>query len=307
MDIPLVDMAPWFSPLNGDRRKIAAGLDDAFADVGFAIVTGHGLDAGQIRELRAEALEFFSLDEAEKSQWAAGQLDRVGWIPMGMEANGKILGEDTPYDLKETFTIHRNIGDHPAGWPEMVKLGCEHLEATTEVYETLICACAAALDLEDPEILVGPCRDAPNALNITWYPSIEQVGAPLPGQYRVGPHTDFGTMTLLDREPGLGCLQVQLPDDTWVDAPHIEDALIINVADLLALWSGGRWRSARHRVLPPSTAASSEQLLSLVSFCEARDETVIAPLLGSDAATWFEPVIAREWLSARIAQISLPA
>ena len=44
--------------------------------------------------------------------------------------------------------------------------------------------------------------------NINRYPPLTEVGEPAPGQYRIGPHTDFGTVTVLDREPGAGGLQV---------------------------------------------------------------------------------------------------
>jgi len=35
-----------------------------------------------------------------------------------------------------------------------------------------------------------------------------------------GPHTDFGTVTVLDREPGRGGLQIYTLDGTWIDAPY---------------------------------------------------------------------------------------
>ena len=45
-------------------------------------------------------------------------------------------------------------------------------------------------------------------MNINHYPPVSVVGEPEPGQFRIGPHTDFGTVTVLDREPGAGGLQV---------------------------------------------------------------------------------------------------
>ena len=48
-------------------------------------------------------------------------------------------------------------------------------------------------------------------MNINWYPPMTVAGEPEPGQFRIGPHTDFGTFTILDREPGKGGLQVWSP------------------------------------------------------------------------------------------------
>ena len=88
-------------------------------------------------------------------------------------------------------------------------------------------------------------------MNINHYPPVSVVGEPEPGQFRIGPHTDFGTVTILDREPVAGGLQVYSDADGWTDAPYDPDALTVNIGDLLEHWSGRRWPSGRHRVLPP--------------------------------------------------------
>ncbi len=107
--------------------------------------------------------------------------------------------------------------------------------------------------------------------NINRYPPLTEVGQPADGQFRIGPHTDFGTVTVLDREPGAGGLQVFVtaaddPDGpgVWQDAPYDPDALTVNIGDLLAHWTGLRWSSGRHRVLPPQAAHPDEELMSLV-------------------------------------------
>jgi isopenicillin N synthase-like dioxygenase len=70
----------------------------------------------------------------------------------------------------------------------------------------------------------------------------------------------------------------------------------VNVADLLSRWTGERWRSTRHRVLPPSDQAPDEDLISLIVFLEADVDTVIRPVAGDRE---FEPVVAGDWLRAR--------
>jgi isopenicillin N synthase-like dioxygenase len=56
-------------------------------------------------------------------------------------------------------------------------------------------------------------------VNLNWYPPADPSRPPEPGQYRIGPHTDFGTVTVLDREPGRGGLQIYTLDGTVIDAP----------------------------------------------------------------------------------------
>jgi hypothetical protein len=71
----------------------------------------------------------------------------------------------------------------------------------------------------------------------------------------------------------------------WVDAPYVAEALTVNIGDLMARWTGDRWRSTPHRVLPPPADAPHEELISLILFCKANSDTVIAPLPGSSGHT----------------------
>ena len=70
--------------------------------------------------------------------------------------------------------------------------------------------------------------------------------------------------------------------DGWEDAPFVPDAFTINTGDLLARWSGDRWKSNRHRVLPPQADAPDEDLVSLVYFYEADRDAVIEALQPPD-------------------------
>ena len=151
----------------------------------------------------------------------------------------------------------------------------DYLARMRELADELLRVCAAALGLED-DFFTRHTGHATHTLNINWYPPLAQVGDAGPGQFRIGPHTDFGTVTILDREPGAGRpAGVDATQDGWEDAPCEPGALTINTGDLLARWSGGRWRSNRHRVLPPQAEAPDEELVSLVYFYEADHDTVV--------------------------------
>ena len=164
--------------------------------------------------------------------------------------------------------------------------------------------CAAALGLER-DFFTRHTGHATHTMNINWYPPMALAGRPEPGQFRIGPHTDFGTVTILDREPGRGGLQVWTEQDGWEDAPYVPGAFTINTGDLLARWSGGRWKSNRHRVLPPQAEAPEEDLVSLVYFYEADHDAVIEslqPPVGrpNDDA----PVVSAEFIKTRLDAIT---
>lgn len=77
----------------------------------------------------------------------------------------------------------------------------------------------------------------------------------LPGQYGVGAHNDFGGVTVLLQQPGKEGLEVWLEDkQAWLSVPAREDVYVINCGDMIMKWSGGRYKSVKHRVVNKSDA-----------------------------------------------------
>ncbi len=305
-----VSLAPWFDGTEEGRRHVAALVDRSFSDMGFMVITDHGVDPDLPARLRAALLDFFQAPEEVKESIRVGQLGDRGWVPYGLEANGYIFGEDTPPDMKESFVVGMDVIGRPSAqetvWPdgyaELRELVVEYTTQVERLHIELMRICGAALGLDDPDHLAERESLSDSVMNANWYPPLVRTGPVQDNQFRIGPHTDFGSVTILDRQPGTGCLQVQDADGDWHDAEYVPGSLTINVGDLLEMWSGGRWRSSRHRVLPPSTETPEEGLMSLVFFGEPDDDTIIAPLLEGDA---FEPVRARDFLEAKIAAITV--
>jgi isopenicillin N synthase-like dioxygenase len=99
---------------------------------------------------------------------------------------------------------------------------------------------------------------------------------------------------------------VWTPQDGWEDAPYEPGAFTINTGDLLARWSGGRWKSNRHRVLPPQAEAPDEDLISLVYFYEADHDAVIEslqPPIGKPND--YGPVVSAQFLKERLDAITI--
>ncbi|KAI4189336.1 MAG: hypothetical protein LQ346_005135 [Caloplaca aetnensis] len=61
------------------------------------------------------------------------------------------------------------------------------------------------------------------------------------------PHTDSGILTLLHQD-STGGLEVLGPNGRWVAAPYVPGSLVVNIGDLMAKVSGGRFRATQHRV-----------------------------------------------------------
>lgn len=315
--VPIIDLTPWSEGDASDRREVAARVDQALTEIGFLVVTGHGVPGDARTKIRAAAKRFFALPEDVKRSYAVTVGER-GWLPPGVEANGYAEGTETPPDLKETFAVgaDRPIGNPvfdaewflPNVWPgevpELEGLLTDYLARMQALSDELLKLCAAALDLE-AGYFTSRTGHASYTMNINRYPPMSQVGAPEPGQFRIGPHTDFGTVTVLDRQDGVGGLQVYSNESGWVNAPYVEDSFTINTGDLLARWSGDRWKSNRHRVLPPDPSAPDEELVSLIFFYECDPDALIESLAPPIGQVAHEPVRAHDFLLERLDAITI--
>jgi isopenicillin N synthase-like dioxygenase len=308
--IPLLDISIWREGSADQRERLAERMDDALRESGFLMIENHGVPVALRESIREQARVFFGMPAERKARYKT-QVGGRGWIPQGGEANayyGKVAGPGLA-DLKESLTMGRNFrtGDEqldkawfsPNVWPDecpgLRELCDQFTQQVRDLYYDLLTMCATALALPG-DWFVSKVLRAPHTFNINRYPPLTVTGTPGDGQFRVAPHTDWGILTILDRQPGYGGLQIRALDGTWADAPYVSDALTVNVADLLSRWTGQRWRSTRHRVLPPQDQAPDEDLISLIVFLEADVDTVIRPVAGDKE---FEPVVAGEWLRAR--------
>lgn len=70
------------------------------------------------------------------------------------------------------------------------------------------------------------------------------------------PHTDSGILTLLHQD-STGGLEVRNSSGEWVAAPYIPESLVVNIGDLMAKVSGGRFVATMHRVRAPQMKASA--------------------------------------------------
>jgi isopenicillin N synthase-like dioxygenase len=321
--VPIIDLAPWFQGTEAGRSLVASQVDEALREIGFLLVVNHGVDAELRNEVRAAARTFFQLPVEVKARYRTQVGDDTwlprGWTPIGAEANANSdEGVSAPPDLKESYDVacFEPTGDPQVDrewftdniWPEEVP---EYRRAVTAyiakmrvLVDELLAIAACALGLPEDQFLAH-AQHPTWSFYTHWYPALRTVGEPIPGQLRIGSHTDFGTFTILDRQPGTGGLQVLGKDGEWANAPWVEGAFTINIGDMMARWTGDRWVSNRHRVLAPDASAPDEDLMSLVYFHEADPTAVlhsVPPPIGKVA---HPPVAAGDYLRGKLAAIAV--
>ena len=320
--IPLVDLEPWFNGDEQARLELAQQVDAHLQRCGFLVVVNHGIEQSVMSDTRAAATEFFHTPEQDKAKLTSTNGAYRGWVGAGKESNAATYGIDTPPDLKETFAFACvEVEDesvrttHPSWyapnlWPENVPslqpVAEQFWRSARDLADELLQLFALALGLEQNHLL-DRCRNSTSSVNLNWYwPYTRQ--DPVEGQFRIGPHTDFGTFTILDRQPGMGGLQVLDDDGTWVDAPTVDGSLIVNTGDMLTQWANDRWRSNEHRVLPPAVDAPHEELLSLVFFHEPDADAMIEPFetcVSAENPARYEPIASMDYLAEKFAALAV--
>jgi len=96
-----------------------------------------------------------------------------------------------------------------------------------------------------------------------------------------GEHTDYGCLTIVNQDNDhMHSLQVQRRDGSWIDADPIPHAFVVNIGDVVEVWTGGLYRSTPHRVLSPTGLPQSvaSPRLSIPFFYEPRFDAQIRPL-----------------------------
>lgn len=324
MQIPLIDLDLWFEGTPEQRAALAAEVDDHLQRCGFLVVINHRIPSEVIDECRDEARAFFHQSADVKTEVAmTGGIYR-GWVGPGLESNAATYGVDTPPDLKEGFSygpvdvadegLRTSVPDFygPNTWPDSRPSFQPAAEAwwreARRLHDDLLDVLSLALDL--PLTTLRDMSASPTAnVTINWY-GPRSANEPQPNQFRVGPHTDFGLLTVLDREPGLGGLQIKDDADNWIDAPYVPGGLTINTGDLIRRWTNDRWCSNEHRVLPPPAEAPTEELISLVYFGEPTHDTMVETFdscVSEDNPAKYPPILSRAYLDEKMAALVVDA
>jgi isopenicillin N synthase-like dioxygenase len=298
--IPVIDITPLRD--GSEPERIGAALHAASQNTGFIYVKGHGIPEKCINAARDSAFQFF-LSSVDKKSGVAVSSRHRGWLSTG----GAKMQDDAKPDLKESFiwgdqdAIGNTLEDHPMRgqnqWPAFVPDLQNHsmiyFRHVQEVAHTLMRGFALGLGL-DQEFFLKSCSRPLNRASYVFYPvQPEDQGEDVFG---VGPHTDFGLLTVLCQD-SVGGLQVQDVNGEWINATPIRETLVVNVADLLSRWTDGAYKSTPHRVVNQS----GRNRLSLVFAFDPNPETVIDPrqIFGNNYPTKHKPITCGDYLEWR--------
>ena len=325
LEIPIVDLEPWWEGTADERESVAASLDAAASSIGFMQIAGHRIAEATIAAMAAASSSFFDQSHDQKMRARAKDLAaNRGYSPPRSEALAYSLGDTAPPDLFEAFNIGEDEVDEadpffaaerhrffaPNVWPESLPTLHPALVAyfaeARRVALALTEIFAAALGLA-PRWFAPFVDRSTTTMRIINYTSDVELAQAAPAESSgqdvlgMGAHTDYGIVTVLwsDGQPGL---QVLDPNGQWRPAAPEPGTLLVNLGDLTAEWTNDRWRSTLHRVLPPS-AVGIERRQSAAFFLDGNWDAVIECLptcTGPGNPARYPPVVAGEHLLSKL-------
>lgn len=279
--VPVIDIsAPW--------PQIVDEIACACRDWGFFQVRGHEIPQSVMTGTLAVARAFFALPRAMKREYLRSKENPWGFYDRELTKNERDKKE--VFDVGPDATGQQSSGDafegrtrwpgEPAGFRQNIET---YVAAADRVTAFLLRALGEGLGSSDV-ISAAFAPTHSSFLRLNHY-TIED---PMAGEQsdRVGlgvhHHSDAGALTLLWQSDTAG-LQVYR-DGYWFGIPPIHDAFVINIGDMVQVWSNDAYIAPQHRVI----AMQRVERFSFPYFYNPSYEAIVEPL-GS-ASPHYRPI-----------------
>jgi isopenicillin N synthase-like dioxygenase len=274
-DVPVVDLA---------EERVADALAEACGRVGFFYLRNHGVPSAEIDAIFQTARDFHELPLEAKMEVSITKNDHAQGYLHGMS---KGVHATITANLQEAFQIRRPLPPDDPGilagmplhgaipWPSAMP----DLESRMMRYYAYLDALGMRLlalferGLEfAPGTLERYFTKNMNSLRLLHYPPQlpddpeEYLGARA--------HTDTNAFTMLVQDANAG-LEILNRAGVWVAVPPVPDTFVVNVGEVLKVWTDGIFSSTVHRVIN----RSGRERYSIPFFMYPSYDAVIQPLL----------------------------
>lgn len=313
-EIPVIDIGGFLNGSEDQKQQTAELVDRTNREVGFLLITGHGIDRASIDGMFEVSRRFFEGPVDAKLAVKASPGEQQGYHGLGQSGLAAKEGKEAPPDIREYFMTGRldlenayfHEGDarnfyRPNRWPQ----GQDAFRKKTEAYYSemerlsgkLMQLFGLALRAEE-DFFTDKIDRHFAILSSIYYPA--QDVPPQPGQLRAGAHTDYGALTILAPSDSPGGLEVLDRQGNWRAVPYIPDAFVINIGDMMQRWTNERWTSNMHRVVnPPDSARQTGPRQSLAFFLHPNFDTLVEAIPGTvpqGTAPIHPPILAGQYM-----------
>jgi isopenicillin N synthase-like dioxygenase len=257
--IATLDFEPFLRGGAADKARFAEAFAGALQEIGFAVLTGHGIDAALYDDVADATLDLFtSTPLEEKMRFRAERHGSVnqGYFPIEETS-------DIHPDLVEGWVWCRRAFDVPQGreqaafraedyWPraEYEQRFRRLVLAHEQLFKPIAQAMLQGLGV-DPHILDRKLTGTNFGLRLNYYPPMSEE-QDRSGAGRLLGHEDVDLFTILPATPTDGLQVWNHRSNRWVRMQAPAGSIIINTGDYMQRISNDRLPSTTHRVGKPS-------------------------------------------------------
>ena len=284
--VPVIDITP-LADDSPRRSTTVAQIGAACRDWGFFQIIGHDVPEDLISGIWRQTKRFFALSTDDKNSVSRTKDNARGWFNRELTKNTRDMKE--VFDLG--FTSHPELpDDDQANWtrdgfnqwpnerlcPDFQPAMREYFRACEQVSSRLLEVIGEGLGVPPTYLIRDFVGESTSFLRLNYYPSQDPLHtekqACATGHLGVHHHTDAGALTVLLQDQ-VGGLQVCLNGE-WFPVDPVDDALVINIGDIVQVWSNDLYRAPVHRVL----ASGNRDRYSLPFFYNPSYDAEYAPL-----------------------------
>ncbi|KAL8670378.1 MAG: hypothetical protein Q9168_005083 [Polycauliona sp. 1 TL-2023] len=271
--VPVIDFARWHTGgSREEKQEISSQLASACQTVGFVYIVNHLIPHETIKAAFSWSEKLFDLEQQQKmlAPHPPGHVVHRGYSWPGLEKVSNSMGdEDDPQlikklrqvsDIKESYEIGSDdYPEQPNIWlPDHVLPGFRDFMTnfywhSWENAKMILKAMAMGIGLDDEDYFLHYHSGHENQLRLLHYPPVPAANVENDSSTRMAAHSDWGSITMLFQDD-CGGLQIENPNKQgdFIAADPLQDAIVLNVGDLLQRWSNDNLKSSLHRVtLPP--------------------------------------------------------
>ncbi|XP_049350777.1 protein DMR6-LIKE OXYGENASE 2-like isoform X1 [Solanum verrucosum] len=283
-NIPLIDLSPILTSdsLNSSSEitNLVAQIGDACQKWGFFQVINHGVPSTCREKIERASKEFFLLPTEEKRKVSRDEDNPLGFYDTEHTKNVRDWKEvfdfvvENPTLLPASHEPHdmelMELKNQWPNFPNNFREACEeYAQGIEKLSYKLVELIALSLGLSSKR-LNSYFKDQTSFMRLNYYPLCPIHDLAL----GVGRHKDSGALTVLAQDDVGGLEVKRKADGEWIQVKPIPDAYIINVGDIIQVWSNDRYESVEHRVI----ASSMKERFSVPFFFNPSHYVMVEPL-----------------------------
>jgi isopenicillin N synthase-like dioxygenase len=283
-DVPVIDLARAWSGDRAARQALANDIAEVCGRVGFMYIKNHRIAQRDIDAIFQTAADFHNLPLDAKMEVSITKNDHAQGYLHGMT---KGTEKSISANLQEAFQIKRPLADDDPGllaglplhgkipWPSAMPDLQPRMMAYYDKVDVLGYELLALFELS-LGMAAGTLRQFfkkdMNSLRLLHYPpqAPDEEGVHLGARA----HTDTNAFTILVQD-GNGGLEIKNRDGEWVAVPPIDGTFVVNVGEVLKVWTDGVFSSTLHRVIN----RSGRERYSIPFFMYPSFDALIQPLI----------------------------